>query len=54
MWGRVEHIPALPWCLHFDTLEFGGGRMERKYFMGLLKRKSIDRIREEKGVLTVG
>jgi len=37
--GRVEHISAVPWGLHFDGLEFGSGRMERTYFVGLLKRK---------------
>jgi len=39
MRGRVEHILAVPWGLHFDAVEFGGGKMERKYFVGLLKRK---------------
>jgi len=39
MRGRVEHISAVPWGLHFDGLEFGSGRMERTYFVGLLKRK---------------
>jgi len=39
MWGRVEHISVVPWGLHFDTLEFDSGRMERKHFVGLLKRK---------------
>jgi hypothetical protein len=39
MRGRIEHILEVPWSLHFDALEFGGGRMERKYFVGLLKRK---------------
>ena len=38
-WRRVEHIWAFPWRLHFDALEFDGFRMERKYFVGLLKRK---------------
>jgi hypothetical protein len=39
MRGRVEHISAVPWGLYFDALKFGSGRMERKYFVGLLKRK---------------
>jgi hypothetical protein len=39
MRGRVEQILVVPWGLHFDALERGGGRMERKYFVGLLKRK---------------
>jgi hypothetical protein len=38
MWGRVEQILAVPWGLHFNALEYSSGRMERKYFMGLLKR----------------
>jgi hypothetical protein len=39
MWGRVEHISTVPWSLHLDAAEFDSGRMERKYFVGLLKRK---------------
>ena len=35
MWVRVEHI--LPWGPHFNTLEVGCGRMERKNFVGLLE-----------------
>ena len=54
MRGRVEHILAVPWGLHFDALEFGSGRMERKYFVGLLKRKLEIVSYKEKGVLTSG
>ena len=36
---RVENIWTVPWGLHFDALECGSGWMERKYFVGLLKRK---------------
>jgi hypothetical protein len=39
MRGRVEHISVVPWGLHFNALEFGSGRMEREYFVGLPKRK---------------
>ena len=39
MWGRVEHISTVPWGLHFDAAEFDSGRMERKNFARLLKRK---------------
>src|SRR5882762_10467407 len=46
VWRRVEHIWAFPWRLHFDALEFDGFRMERKYFMGLLKRRVRDSTRK--------
>jgi len=46
VWRRVEHIWAFPWRLYFDALEFDGFRMERKYFMGLLKRRVRDRTRK--------
>jgi hypothetical protein len=39
MWGRVEHILLVPWCIHFDALECDSVRMERKYYMCLLKRE---------------
>ena len=39
MRGREEHIVAEPWGRHFDAMEVGGGGIERKYFVGLLKRK---------------
>jgi hypothetical protein len=39
MWGRVEPVSMVPGGIHCNVVEFGGGVMERKYFMCLLKRK---------------
>ena len=36
---RVEHISAVPWGLHFDTMEYDSGGMERINSVCLLKRE---------------
>jgi hypothetical protein len=53
MRGRVEHILAIPWGLHFDALELDSGRMERKYFVCLFNRE-LELIRGRKSAPTLG
>ena len=50
MQRREERIWAVPWGLHFDTLECHTVWMESKYFVGLLKRKLDNHLRRERGL----